>query len=201
MTTTPTLNPSLTHHFVIANRADGKPYAYLADDCPDWLREAVRDAHDGESPNDWRYWVARRIVDDLTGVDAPDDDFLYDYAQVYEVADRIADVETTYTYDVLQWAAENLSRTGYYEVWLNEHGMEPAHTPVEGLRIAMFQAIHEMVITIADAIVDNVLSPEVWLVAPANCDNCEGTVDGDGVTDGPALFCGTCAADPIARKW
>lgn len=35
----------------------------------------------------------------------------------------------------------------------------------------------------------------------ANCDNCEGTVDGDGVTDGPALFCEPCAADPIARKW
>lgn len=153
MSTTPTLNPSLAHHFVIANRADGKPYAYLADDCPDWLREAVRDAHDGESPNDWRYWVARRIVDDLTGVDAPDADFLDDHSEVYQVADRIADAETTYTRDVLEWAAENLSRTGYYEDWLNEHGMEPAHTPVEGLRIAMFHAIYGMVTTIADAIV------------------------------------------------
>lgn len=144
--------PDLSHHFVTGERANGDLYLYLTDDCPGWLREAVLDAHDDEVPNDWRHDVAHQIVRGLTGEHAPEVDWVDDYIEVYNLADTITHRETTWTSDVLRWAGENITRVGYYDVWLENGNADPATNPVDGLKCAMFQAIHEMTQTLAEAI-------------------------------------------------
>lgn len=150
MTTGPA--PSLLHYFTQSSRADGTSFIHLTDDRPQWLADAVRDAHDDEAPNDWRYHICRQLVDALTGYYAPDVSEIEQGDVQVNIADAISDAESTFTHDVLTWAAGNTGRPGYYDDYLNEHGLDPFHTPVDGLRVAMFQCVLGMTQTLADAI-------------------------------------------------
>jgi hypothetical protein len=81
-------------------RESGEVFWSLTDDRPEWLVEAVRDAHDGELPNDWRYehcWHIACMVD--RGESDP-----------FVIADALVDVATS---DLLSWAAEYPGRLGY----------------------------------------------------------------------------------------
>lgn len=90
-------------------RADGSSYVRLNDDCPQWLRDAVYEAHDEELPNDWRYETCQAIV---SALDSADDDF-----NPMMLADELADV---YTSDLLDWYRGNISRMGYADEMIND---------------------------------------------------------------------------------
>jgi hypothetical protein len=147
-----TKNPSLTEYFLRGTRDDGTSFFHLSPSTPEWLTDAVYDAHDGEGPNDWRYSVCRLIVDELTGDNADEDNDVDDGDNVQRVAASVTDRETTYTSDVLNWASENLSRLGYYHDHVADYGDTGSYSPVEGLSIAMHRAIYDMTLTLADAI-------------------------------------------------
>lgn len=72
-------------------------FSSVVDDCPEWLTDAIREAHDGMLPNDWVYAECRaaceRIDDDTDG----DGDWLHEHA------DGRVDVYTSALY---RWAAE-----------------------------------------------------------------------------------------------
>lgn len=69
----------------------------LADNSPEWLRDAVYAAHAGGMPNDWIYEECGAACD------AIDDGSLTDDDSVHEYADARVDV---YTQELYQWAAD-----------------------------------------------------------------------------------------------
>lgn len=53
----------VSRFFVTKERDNGEEFVCLNDAAPRWLREAVREAHGEELPNDWVYGVCRDAVD------------------------------------------------------------------------------------------------------------------------------------------
>ncbi len=93
------MTTNFTSHFVIHTRADGETHTKLADDAPAWLEDAVREAHQGDLPNDWVYAECRAAAEafDAGDLAAAEDDCVHDHAD--------ARVEV-YTRELYQWAAD-----------------------------------------------------------------------------------------------
>jgi hypothetical protein len=86
-------------------RADGSRFLALADGSPQWMREAIRSAHEEELPNDWRYELALRSA--LALKEQQD-------AEPYDLASEVAEqLSTVYTGELLSWYAETPSRLSY----------------------------------------------------------------------------------------
>lgn len=78
-------------------RHDGTKFVTLADNRPDWLHDAVYEAHQSDLPNDWIYAECEAACD------AIDDGSLTDEDSLHSHADCRVDV---YTRDLYQWAAD-----------------------------------------------------------------------------------------------
>ena len=118
--TVPSIEAGLTllaSSLVLATRTDGTEYRMLREDCPmhDDLRDIVRDAHNGEMPNDWRYGMTYTLCHALL-----------DYSQLQACAVTLDDYREwvgdivelhadTSTYALLTWLADNVSRCHFDE--------------------------------------------------------------------------------------
>jgi hypothetical protein len=91
---------TLAAAFELRHRADGYPFYVLADGSPEWMTDAVCDAHTGKMPNDWTYRLAAYIAQAAAGYDAPED---YDS----EIADGVVPV---YTSELIDWMASDADR-------------------------------------------------------------------------------------------
>lgn len=69
----------------------------LTDDRPEWLQDAIREAHVSDLPRDWIYQECEAACD------AIDDGSLSDEDSIHEYADGRVD---TYTKDRYEWAAD-----------------------------------------------------------------------------------------------
>ncbi len=77
---------------------DGTTDRYtLVDDAPEWLLCAVRDAHQGDLPNDWIFAVARDACDAIDSGDLKSEDDLHQFAD---------DHVDMYTKESFAWAAD-----------------------------------------------------------------------------------------------
>jgi hypothetical protein len=77
---------------------DGDDYVALKDGSPEWMKDAIRAAHDNGDilPNDWIYRACERIADEYAeSCESEDTD---DLAMI--MAERLTDV---YTSDLLAW--------------------------------------------------------------------------------------------------
>jgi hypothetical protein len=83
--------------FVTGKRDNGESFTTLRDDRPEWLQDAVREAHAGDFPNDWIYSECRAACEAIDAGDLSDDDNLHEHA------DSRVDVYTRHLY---QWAAD-----------------------------------------------------------------------------------------------
>jgi hypothetical protein len=129
---------TLTDYFQRKTRDDGTTFYTLTDDAPEWLRDAVYEAHDSELPNDWRYDICHSIINELGDGYDPD-----------EIADGLVDV---YNSDRAAWLADNLAR-GCIEIERDLLGDDIDAFTVIGL--AQYAAISEMVRVMVDAIETN----------------------------------------------
>jgi AcrR family transcriptional regulator len=91
---------TLAAAFELRHRADGSPYYVLADGSPEWMLDAVREAHAGKLSNDWSYRLAAYIAQAAAGYDAPED---YDS----EIADSVVPV---YTSELIDWMSSHADR-------------------------------------------------------------------------------------------
>lgn len=100
-TNTPTLRAAsiLAGAFVTAKRDDGTVFDKLRDDAPEWCRDAVREAHDDELPDDWRFTTCRALADALLEHVEYNDGEIDDDWQ-HEAVSGQADV---YYSDLLDW--------------------------------------------------------------------------------------------------
>jgi hypothetical protein len=113
--TVPSIEAGLTllaSSLVLATRTTGASYYMLREDCPlhDDLADVVRDAHNGELPNDWRYGMTYTLAHALLEYSQPStkpwtlEDFL-------DVVGEVAELHTDHAYSrALAWLADNVSR-------------------------------------------------------------------------------------------
>jgi hypothetical protein len=113
--TVPSIEAGLTllaSSLVLATRTDGTEYRMLREDCPMHgdLRAIIRDAHDGELPNDWRFGMAYDLCHALLDYSQPSPNpwTLDDYGDV--VGDIVELQIDTSTHALLTWLADNVNR-------------------------------------------------------------------------------------------
>jgi hypothetical protein len=129
--------------FQKSTRDDGSTYVTLTDNRPDWLYDAVYEAHQSDLPNDWIYsecWAAACAIDD--GALSDDDD-------LHEHADSQVDI---YTNAVFRWQADMcLSSTySYAEERANELGTDTSDM-VKAVQTIQYCAIETIASTILQA--------------------------------------------------
>jgi len=94
-------------------REDKSEYVCLWDNqFKDNLQEIIRECHNGEFPNDWRYEIVDSIIDSLYEhfITYNNDPDLNDFRD-YEIVDNLVDISN---YNLAKWLSDNNSR-GYFE--------------------------------------------------------------------------------------
>ena len=136
----------LSDYFTTKKRTNGEDYATLRADRPDWLYEAVRDAHDSELPNDWRYNTCAAICASLD--DNLDEHNLDNWAA--EFAEDTTDISNS---DLLAWLSGNLYRIDSVDEASRELAVEETNM-MGRVRLGQFVVIEEMALTIGQAYLD-----------------------------------------------
>lgn len=85
---------SISDYFTSTMRDDER-ITILAESAPDWLRDAVRECHDGGWPDDWVYDKAESIVEAIE-----------DGSDQHETVDGLVDI---YTHDLIQWSKSHVA--------------------------------------------------------------------------------------------
>ena len=102
----------------VRHKSDGTSYTYLSE-APYWepirddLLKIVRDAHDDEIPNEWRYSTVAHIVESLLEYGQPSESpwDVDSYREVsWEIAESGAD---SWTSQNIAWLAENVGRVAF----------------------------------------------------------------------------------------
>lgn len=132
----------LAKQFETKVRDSGKSYVSLRDERPDWLHDAVRDAHEDEPPDDWRYETCQSIcylIDD--GI-----------TEASEIADSLADI---YTSDLIAWLGTHWCRRGWVDNARADGLIEPDADLETQLRIGQYCCIESMASIFLQAVQDN----------------------------------------------
>jgi len=156
---------NITRFFERKHRDNGEAFYCLTDNAPDWLTDAVREAHDDEFPNDWRYNICHSIISDLDDATAPTDD-----DDMHESADTLVDI---YNSDRLTWLHDSLGRIAYCDEAQSD-GLTAEPADVFGIIGAgQYVCILQMAYVLRDAYV------EAMQDGSYQCDECSkiGTVD------------------------
>ena len=153
MTTTNSINWFLTAGtlraaFTQNKRDDGSTYWCLTDradqdDLVDWLREL----HDDEMPNDWRYETIVDICTYLMDLVEPIDE----QSDVSDIAFSAADsITSIYTFELCKWLSDNAGRLSYIDD-AQEEGLIPAEADTfKRLQIGQFECLRSMAVRIIE---------------------------------------------------
>lgn len=130
----------------LALRADGESFVTLKEGRPEWLYEAVREAHDGSFPCDWVYEECRAacgaIDDTELGSGREEADELHEYA------DARVDI---YTKDLYAWAAEFCTSSLFAAAKEKAEEMSPPDDVENRISLIQFFAIKRIASTMLDA--------------------------------------------------
>lgn len=97
----------LAEAFVEDTRTDGSKFVRLRDGHPEWMRDAVREAHGGAGPNDWHYNAIRAMAEGLSERTFEAETWDGFDAAVCDACHELADSQVDdYTSALLLWLAE-----------------------------------------------------------------------------------------------
>lgn len=137
----------IQHNFYRITTGDGGSSWALTDTAPEWLRDAVQEMHDDETPNSWRWDTAHDLAVTL------DEAIEYGAALAdwpAEVADQITDI---YYSDLAAWLAGDHTRSAYVEEAVEIMPMQPGEPPNlwEWVRLGQYLALERMAGILLDA--------------------------------------------------
>lgn len=89
----------------MAERSDGSPFLRLSSSAPSWASSVIREAHDGELPNDSRYELIRDALSALSDQAFSDEEEARDSIQELSL-----DLVPHGTCELLQWFADRADR-------------------------------------------------------------------------------------------
>lgn len=92
---------------------DGKRFYSITHDAPEEVTDLVRDCHDEELPNDWRYDVIVSLLFDIKNTENLDSDKLSD------IVDGQVDA---FNSDLAQWLAYMPARSAYIDAARDDFG-------------------------------------------------------------------------------
>lgn len=126
---------------------DSVRYWTLTDDAPEWLRAAVRDAHNGSIPHDWVFEQCAVTWDAILNEDLAENG-------VHEFVNGCVDV---YIHNVFSWAADWCNSTLFEEAEesVKDLGGFGDHTVCEILQMVQYEAISYIVQCMLNAYNDN----------------------------------------------
>jgi hypothetical protein len=113
---------ALASNFETRTRASGQSYYTLKEGAPEWLHAAIRDAHQGDLPNDW-IWATC-----LAACEAIDEKLLSEEDDAHEFADGQVEI---YTKALYQWAADMVGTSTYSEAEAQEREMGARSDTIE----------------------------------------------------------------------
>lgn len=99
----------LAASFVEDTRGDGSKFVRLVDGHPEWMRDAVREAHGGSAPNDRHYEAARDVANYLAecNIERSGDDFSDFDSDICDACSSAAESLTdVYTSHLIAWLHE-----------------------------------------------------------------------------------------------
>lgn len=124
------------------HRDNGTSFQMLPQTSPQWMHDAVKTAHDGEFPNDWRFAKVREIalwLHEQESLDSAREDAM-------EAADGMSYI---YTGQLLEWYTADSSRLSYCDQYREEFGAEAADSTFlllsAGHAYAIEQMIHQVI--------------------------------------------------------
>ena len=126
----------LLSFFVIQERANGEKF-WSTSNAPDDVMEMIRDCHDDELPNDWRYNTIINVLFDLKQSNEPGGDCGVD----------------DYTSDLIKWLTP--SRMAYIDELQSEEIIRPNATMDERIRVAQYHTTEQIISVIRNFMDDN----------------------------------------------
>jgi hypothetical protein len=155
MTTTNTINwfitaGTLRAAFTQDKRQDGSTFWCLTEQArqsvDDWT-SFIRELHDDEMPNDWRYETIVDICTYLMDLVEPIDE----QSDVSDIAFSAADsITSIYTSELCQWLSDNTGRLSYIDD-AQEEGLIAAEADTfKRLQIGQFECIKSMAVRIIE---------------------------------------------------
>ena len=131
---------SLSAWFVSAIRSNGETFVKLDDGAPEWLSDAVRDAHGDEFPDDWCYDKLQSIACCICdGADEPG-----------AIADQLTDVDNA---DLSAWLGANLYRSSFVDEFMVDHGWSTDAGVFAAIRGGQFLQLDAMASVLLGAVV------------------------------------------------
>ena len=128
--------------FVSAKRDNGDTFYTLSPNRPEWLQDAVYEAHHGTLPNDWIYEECYRACQSI------DDQELADEDSVFSYVDSRVDV---YTKALYQWAADFCLTDTFAEAEAEAQDMGFPEETEKRIAAIQYAAIRHIVETMRDA--------------------------------------------------
>jgi hypothetical protein len=126
----------LLSYFVIKERENNEKF-WCTSNAPDDVMEMIRECHDDELPNDWRYDTIVNVLFDLKNNNEPGGDCGVD----------------CYTSDLIKWLTP--SRMAYIDELQSEELIRPNATMDERIRVAQYHTTEQIISVIRNFMGDN----------------------------------------------
>lgn len=134
----------MSGYFQRKTRDNGTAYVAFAEDRPEWVYDAVMEAHDGEMPDDWRFDICDSLFGEI------DEDT--DEDSLSEIVDGLVDV---YNSDLVNWLAGHLDRASYVDEAAEEFGVGDSPDVHNMIGMGQYVCIDQMAHIIFTAIKEN----------------------------------------------
>ena len=122
---------------------DGSKYWSLTDEAETDCRDFVRELHDKEMPNDWRFETIVNIIDAIIEHSKGSNDYWDD--QPMAIADSLTNISN---WCLLDWYQRDVSRLSYVDEAREEGFISETCTTAQQLAIGQHQAIAQMAVEI-----------------------------------------------------
>lgn len=147
----------LLSSFERSSRASGSEFLKLSSGSPQWMTDAIREAHDGELPNDSRYELIRDCIQALS------DDGVESQEEALEASLELSrDLVPTFTGELLQWFSVMPCRLGDCDEALDQGRVLELNSYEilsEGFRLAAEEVISSLADSLEDAS-DSLFDPD-----------------------------------------